>query len=441
MNYWLRAGLLTLLEKGSGLVFALGTAILLWRGLPKTGFATWGLFLLITYFLEMGRSGLIQNGLVRYLSLYQSDEANYKAIAGAAFWLNVGFSVVSNAVLWASMGWLAANQQAPELTEILPVYFVTNFVMAWLYHCNFVQQANLEFRGIFWATFFLRGTLFVWVLWCWWSGHAFLLYQLALALLFGSIAGAATTWWYARPFLKNAFGFHRQWVKTLVAYGKYVMGTNLSAMFYKNIDKLVLGSLLGQVAFALYDTAAKITQMVETPTFSIAAVVFPQSARTTDNDRLRILYEQSVAAILALVLPFLVLTLFFAEGIVVILAGKAYLEAANILRLTAFFGLFVPFAVQFGTILDATGRPSTNFAFTIAIAVLNLALSYTGVRVFGLFGAAYGILAGYLISFVAMQYLLRRDYGIDWRRAWMAVPDMYRMGWDVVMRWMRRGTA
>ena len=69
-----------LLEKGTGMVFALGTVMLLLRGLSKPDFAAWGLFLIVTYFLEMARSGLIQNGLVRHLALHRNDPAAYVAI-------------------------------------------------------------------------------------------------------------------------------------------------------------------------------------------------------------------------------------------------------------------------------------------------------------------------------------------------------------------------
>ena len=95
-NYWLRSSLLTLLEKGTGLVFALGTAMLLLRMLTKEAFAAWGVFLILTYFLEMGRSGLIQNGLIRYLTTHKSDETAYRAITTASLVLNIAFSLLSN---------------------------------------------------------------------------------------------------------------------------------------------------------------------------------------------------------------------------------------------------------------------------------------------------------------------------------------------------------
>lgn len=433
--YWLRSTLLTLLEKGAGLVFALGTAILLLRGLAKEDFAAWGIFVLVTYFLEMARWGLLQNGMVRALTLHREQADEYRAIASAALALNLLFSVASNALLWLGMNWLMRSYQTPQLGALLPVYFATNFVMTVFYHANFLQQANFEFRGIFWSTFFLRGTVFAWVLGCWVAGAPIVLSQLAWTMFAGAVLGAGASWLYARPFWRHARALDFAWMKKLIAFGKYVLGTNLCTMLYKNIDKLTLGQLIGPAAFAVYDAASRITQLVEAPSFGIAAVVFPQSARRMAEggaDGVRWLYERSVGAILAIVLPFVALTVVFAEPVVWLFAGPAYEDSAGVLRLTALFALFLPFAVQFGTVMDSTGRPATNFYYTLFTAAVNLGLSYAFIWRFGLFGAAFATLTGYAVSFALMQRVLARDFGIRWWRAFGHVPGFYKMGIDLL---------
>ena len=271
------------------MVLALVTAMLLLRGLSKEDFAAWGLFLLVTYFLEMARAGLIQNGLVRHLAIHRHAPAEYAAIRKAALWLNIGFSVVSNVALWASMRWIMATWSVPQLGCVFPVYFITNFVMALLYHFNFLQQAQHEFKGIFQANVCFRAVLFAWVLFCKIWGAPLDLTSLALAMLLGAGCGAVASWRVLRqiklPAFEGMIPFSHvfEWVKKLATYGKWVLGTNMSTMFYKNIDKLTLGYLLGPAAFAVYDAAGKVTQMVEAPSFSIAAVVFPQGAERMEQ--------------------------------------------------------------------------------------------------------------------------------------------------------------
>ena len=406
--------------------------MLLLRGLSKADFAAWGLFLVLTYFLEMGRSGLLQNGFITFWATAPADRSS---MASTSACMNLSFSVLSTLLLAGGLNWLSAMYEAPQLKAVLPVYFLTNFVMAALYHFNFVAQANHEFRGIFWSTFFFRGVLFAWILLCWCLNLPFLLPQMAWAMCAGAGIGCLFSMVYARPFLPAWQWPTWHWARQLTAYGRYVLGTNLSTMFYKNIDKLTLGSLIGPSAFAVYDAAGKITQMVEAPSFSIAAAVFPQSAQRMATEGVagvRSLYENSVAAILALILPFVAFALVAAKPMVLIFAGAGYEDSANILRITAFFGLFMPFAVQFGTILDSTGRPAVNFIYTLFTALLNGLLCYLFVRQFGLFGAAYATLLGYFISFVLMQQRLNKDFGIRWWRAFVLVPEMYRRAWALV---------
>jgi O-antigen/teichoic acid export membrane protein len=134
------------------------------------------------------------------------------------------------------------------------------------------------------------------------------------------------------------------------------------------------------------------------------------------------------------ILPFVVFVWCFAESVIVIFAGKDYADAADLLRLTALFGLFMPYAVQFGTALDATGKPDVNLAYTFFTAVLNLVLSYYFVQNWGLYGAVYATLTGYMISFVLMQHYLYKHFGVNALRALPYIPAFYQTGWRLLKR-------
>jgi O-antigen/teichoic acid export membrane protein len=433
---------LALLEKGSALVLALGTAMLLLRGLSKEDFATWALFLLVTYILEMARAGLVQNGMVRHLALFRQEAATYAAIKRAGLYLNLGFSLVAYGVFWAAVDWVANTWQAPALRSMLPVFGITNLIAAMLLHFNLIQQAAQSFKGILLASFCSRLAMFVWVAWHAFTATALHLPSLAVAMLAGTALGAVASWFMLRALPQPApaaipAGQVTHWMRQLAGYGKWVLGTNLSTMFYKSADKLVLGYLIGPAAFAVYDAAGKVTQLVEAPSFSIASVVFPQSAERMaleGQSGIKWLYERSVGAILAIILPFLALILLFPKTIMVCFAGPEYLESSGILVITAFFGLFLPFTVQFGTIFDATGRPAINFACTFFTALFNLSLSWWLVGKCGVTGAAWATLTGYAGNFVVTQWLLYRNFGINALQAFRYVPEFYRLGWAMVAK-------
>ncbi len=412
-------------------MFSLVTAMLLLRGLAKEDFAAWGLFLVVTYFLEMGRSGLLQNGLMTFVARYPEEAP---AISTTALALNLAYSVLSIAGMAVGGHWLAHGLHMPQFLLLLPAYYASNAAMVLLYQSNFMQQAHAEFRGIFWSTFFHRGSLFGWVVWSKLTGLALHLPDLGWVFFVGICLGAIASLFFSGKYFPRQLVWQNAWLVRFWQYGKYVLGTNLSAMLYKNIDKLVLGQLAGPAAFAVYDAAGKVTQMVEAPSFSIASAVFPTGARMAQQDgpeALRRLYEQSVGAILAIVLPFLLLSVVFAQPLMRVFAGPAYDDAAGVLQVTAFFGLFMPFAVQFGTLMDASGRPDINFRYTFFTAVINVLLTYALVARFQLYGAACAVLIGYSISFVLMQRQLYTRFGIRWWRAFAFVPTAYRTVWTL----------
>jgi lipopolysaccharide exporter len=72
-------------------------------------------------------------------------------------------------------------------------------------------------------------------------------------------------------------------VKKLFHYGKYVFGTNISSMIYTSIDQMMLGYLMPVSAVAIFNTANRVTNFVEVPLSSVAAIVFPQSAKRIET--------------------------------------------------------------------------------------------------------------------------------------------------------------
>ena len=147
-------------------------------------------------------------------------------------------------------------------------------------------------------------------------------------------------------------------------------------MIFKSLDRFVIGSFTGlKTQVSTYDLSIKIINLAEVPTTTLAAILFPQSARKNHEEgssAVKFLYEKSVGVLLSLIIPIIIFILVFADIIVNLLGSAAYSSAAPILRLTIFFGFFMAFAVQFGTVMDASGKPKLNFWITTLGAVVNL---------------------------------------------------------------------
>ncbi len=70
-----------------------------------------------------------------------------------------------------------------------------------------------------------------------------------------------------------------------------------------------------------------------------------------------------------------------------ILAGSKYYAAVPILQIVILFSFLRPFSYQFGTTMDAIGKPRINFWVNLLAMGLNYGCMYLGLRYTGLAGS------------------------------------------------------
>lgn len=395
------------------MIFNLGSFVILLRVLDKESCSVWVLYMTITAFIEVGRTGLLQNGLMTFLN--QTPQSEHAKINKASLFLNISLSVLIVALLLLGSGWVGTFYKSSELTSLLSIYAMTTFILSGLYQFNFIQQANMDFKGLFWSSFVKNGALFFYILYIKLSSNTFSLTSIAYVQLFAAIPATLVAYSFARKYFSLASPLDWAWVKKLLQYGKYTFGTNLSTMAYKSVDKMMLGRLLLS-SLSTYDLSIKINNLAEVPTTTLAAILFPQSARRTNTegaDGAKYLYEKSVGVLMGLIVPVVIFILLFADVIIGIIGSEKYASSAPVLRLTIFYGIFMAFAMQFGTILDSVGKPRLNFYITTLGAVVNLTCNYLFITWFGLFGAAYGSLVAMMIMFIIMQTTLKRLFNVE----------------------------
>jgi len=325
--------------------------------------------------------------------------------------------------------------EAEELSTLLKIYCVTTFALIPYFQCNFTQQANLDFKGVFFATLTKSGFLFGFIAYIFLLKKEMTLVDLAIWQGIGSAASSLVSYLFCRKYLTFSSTVNWDWVKKLFHYGKYVFGTNLSAMLYKGIDKLMLGKLATTAATGIYETAIRVTNMADVPTLAMANILFPQSARQAKDGKkaMKNLYENAVAAILTIMIPAILFVECFAEFIIWFIAGNKYVDYADLLRLTILYGFFMPFTVQFGTIMDAYKSPKVNFRFTILSMVLNVIFNYIFITQMGVYGAAVGTLMTYLTVFGLIQVILKREFEINFLNCFKNMIGFYKKGFNLIL--------
>lgn len=427
-------------EKGSAFLFGFGATVIIVRSFSVADFGIWVLFLAITSILEVSLVGLNMNAVVKYSSTAK-DENEYRSIQTASLSINIGLTLLAAIILFLLSSFLGSYFESTTLSFMLRIYCAIIVMLIPFYHFNYMSQANLDFKGVFWSGFTRKGFFFLVVLSFWLLNDPQTITVLAYTQLIGAFLASSVAVFFGKKYFSFGGKLDMKWVKTLFHYSKYTFGTNLSTMLYKTIDKFMLGGMIGEVATAIYQAAINITNLVEVPATSVANVVFPQGAKNsqkTGEERKKSLcdlYEKSVGAILAILLPFIIFVFIVPQLPIWIVTGEKYPEyihAIPILRITILYGLFLPFAIQFGTVLDSMGKPKVNFYFTMASAVLNIIFNYIFIKQFGTIGAAYGTLCTYFVTFICFQLMLNNILGVKMYRPFQYIPGFYKQAIEIV---------
>jgi O-antigen/teichoic acid export membrane protein len=414
-RYWLVSGFYTLFQRFSVLLFNFGSFYLILGMFTPEENGVWALFMTIgTNFIELSRAGLIQNGLVRYLSV--SHQADHSYINTASLLINFIFTGVVILLLLFTGLWLEHWLHTPSLALMLFFYIPTSLILIPYIQFQSIQQANLDFKGIFWGNFIRQGFFFMVILVFSLQKKSISLVNLVNLQTMAALAGTLTSWFFARKFLKFSVKIDKVWFQRLFDYGRFGLVTNLSTTILGSIDSFMLGTMIGTRAVAIQNVALRITNMAEVPTNAMADIVFPQSARrieTQGREGVKYLYEKAVGILLALIVPAMLFIWLFPQFIILIIAKEKFIESASILQVTALYTMLMPFGRQGGTLLDATGKQKLNSRLVLMSACINLVANYIFIKQFGIIGASYGTLFTCIVG-TCIQYLfLRREANVS----------------------------
>ena len=387
---------------------------------------SWVLFTIVTSMLEVARIGFIKYGFIKLRA--EAKPEDHGKLLTASLTLNVIFALVVSAGMLLFGGFLAETWKSPQLKAMFYLYSVTSIILVPFFQFEFLQHALLDFKSVFFTYFVRNGFLFLAILFSYFGFYQLDLFFLVIINLSCAVLASLSSYLLVRKPLHFSSSIEGIWIWKLIHFGKYTMGTNLVATLYGSVDQLMLGSLVSTASVATYNVASRITNLINVPSMSLSAIIFPHSARLINTEGkagIKALYEKSVGAILAIVFPMVVIVLLFPGLIISIIAGVGYADSVAILQITIFISCFLPFAYQFGVTLDSIGYPNINFYFTGSFFIINLSLNYFLISKFGIVGAAYGTLSTTIFGFIAMQVLLKYMLGVNVLNVFRSMFNFY----------------
>ncbi|WP_461452319.1 oligosaccharide flippase family protein [Mucilaginibacter sp.] len=205
----------------------------------------------------------------------------------------------------------------------------------------------------------------------------------------------------------------RSGILQLYHFGKYSVGTNLSANLFSYSDTFIINVLLGKAAIAVYNLAQSLMQLVEILLRSFAATALPSlSAAFTQESPIGVIHilKKYVGMITVVLIPLVIGGWLLADIPIYLIGGGKYVGtlAANAFRLFLTFSLLYPADRFFGLTLDVVNFPQINFYKILVMLTINISMDFLGIHIFGnIYGAALStgiwVVAGSFMGYWAIN--------------------------------------
>lgn len=410
----MKSGVYTLLNRVTDLLAGFGTFLILVRILSKDEFGVWVLYVTVAALLDFTRFAYVQYAFVKYS--VTATEEEYKKILKASFLLNLVLTLISVVLLVSLGGFLSSVWKTESLKYLLYMYAIIMVLYIPFTQAVVVMQSKFDFKNIFYSQLIKNGGFFISVLLIGVFSYNVKLYELVEIQIVFAVLATITSYILVKKHFKFSKGIDIEWVKKLFHFSKYTFGTVITSTIANSMDKFLIGGILNTAEVAIFNTSTRVLNLIDVPLFSISSIVFPKSAERIEKDgkqAVKYLYERSIGLMMAMAVPFVVLCFIFAEQIILLIAGKEYLEAVPILRIVIFLSLLKPFDRQSGSFLDSVGKPNINFITVVINFFVTVVLLYLGLKFFGVYGAAFSLLISLLIAVIVTHIILYKLLNIN----------------------------
>ncbi len=185
--------------------------------------------------------------------------------------------------------------------------------------------------------------------------------------------------------------------KTLLADSWPLLLSSIAVLIYMKIDQIMLGQMIGDEAVGIYSVAVRVSEIWYFVPMVVVASVFPAILEAKSNSekhyshRLQQLYDLMVWLAIAVAIPIT----FLSAGIVDVLFGSQYKEAALILSVHIWAAVFVFLGVACGVYTRTENIQIYSMIQTFIGVMINVLLNHLLIPSMGGLGAAWATLISY----------------------------------------------
>ncbi len=397
---------LSLASNGIMAVLAVVTVGILYRFMKPAEIGVWFFFMSVFILLDTFRTGFLQTALIKFYAGASKERATI--VVGSTWYLGLIVTAISFAITIPAL--LALPYIADAGTKIVIQWFSVTFLVTLpLVIAHWVLQAEQRFDGILYLRVINQGSFLLYIVALIWMD------QMTIQnLMIANVLGVVTTvayiiykkWLHLATLKKRT----KECVQEIFHFGKYSVGTTISANLLRSSDTFIINYLLGPAAVAVYNIPQRLMEIIEIPLRSFIATGMPAlSAAYNENNQAEVakLLKKYAGILTVILIPVAAVALGLADIGVRLLGGEQYVnsEAANLFRIFMIFAIFFPIDRFMGITLDVIHQPRLNFIKVVIMLVINIAGDFAGIYLLqNLYGVAvasiptflFGVLFGYI---------------------------------------------
>lgn len=373
-----------------------------------------GAFISVTVALE------IAQGLARFVPEHLDDPAARRAYASTSLWFTVFSYTLMVALALAFQRELAEALLDSALKADLIVIASVAF---WVNGLSYLVQSQLrwELRSKASSLLSIASALLmivltvIMVIWLRWGLTGALLAQIV-----GGIIALAPGFYLTRSSYGLVFDWQR--LRRMLAFSIPLIPSSVGVMVALYVDRLAIKELMSLSEVGLYGVGYKVAMVVSLALVGFRAALTPlvyahYKKAGTPSDLARIF--RIFCAFALLLFAFLSL---FAQPIVRVLAPESYSAAASVVPILVLAVLFSSMYI-FAPGLDIEKRTGMIAAINLSAALLNTALNFAFISIWGIEGAALATLVSFLCAFCLYMWFSQRLYPVphEWGKLLPAV--------------------
>lgn len=371
--------------------FSVMNMSLLYRSLNKIEVGSWFFFLSFFGLADAFRSGFLATATVKF---YAGSEAKRgKSVLGSV-WFIAAIITISVLLLNLLVWLFLIYTQSPQfiiVTKWIGITFLSSLPFAvgvWILMADERYGVILLLRLINTGSMFVIIAVLLFL-------HKMNLENLFILNIVTYIFAAIFLLWKKILKFKSIFSLNKNVLFEIFQFGKYSLGSNISAILFKNADNFIITFLLGPAALAIYNLPCRLMEMIEIPLRSFIGTGMSAMAKAMNkNNKEELLYvfKKYAGMLTFAIIPIVFCGIVFADLAVTILGGAKYqgTEAANIFRVFIFFSLLFPIDRFNGVALDMLHLPKINLQKVLIMLSFSIIGNLLAIYFFkSLYGVAF----------------------------------------------------